>query len=76
MAMTPTKLNAKIERIKNNKNYTKQEKKEFIQRVLDKDAASLEPGNILAVVQASVFGMALMYLLVCVKYSLIPLLLL
>ena len=61
--MTPTELDARIKEIKDNENYTFQEKRDIIQNLLDEDAASLEPGNLLAIVHAAVFGLILMLIL-------------
>jgi hypothetical protein len=48
----------------------------LIDEVLTAEADELEPGNVLAIVHAGVFGMILIGILSVVKYSLLPLLLL
>ena len=74
--ITREQTDAKIAEIREADYIPEDIKQEQIDEALTKEADQLEPGNVLAIVHAGVFGMILMGVLAVVKYSLIPLLLL
>jgi len=75
--MTREETDKKIAEIReNNPNITEANRQLLIDKLLTDEANQLEPGNNLAIVQASVFGILLVGVLAVVKYSLLPLLLL
>jgi len=74
--ITREETDAKIAEIRANDKLTDEVKQQMIDEALTREADQLEPGNVLAIVHAGVFGMLLIGLLSVVKYSLIPLLLL
>ena len=74
--ITREQTDAKIAEIREADYIPEDIKQELIDEALTKEADQLEPGNVLAIVHAGVFGMILMGVLAVVKYSLIPLLLL
>ena len=73
--ITKEETDAKIETIRAS-DYSDILKQGLIDEALTAEADQLEPGHVLAIVQASVFGMLLVGVLVAVKYFLLPLLLL